>query len=574
MSKDVPPAGGLLSKMVKFMRNPTVDWSDLDALEDNRESQYSKQMLKELIERKRRNDFVRKREFDQLRKLRQREVHGVRREGDAAPPSSLLSTGMTSPDERAGTLKKIDEIEAQMSQQWWKGRDQGPPTTQAPALPPEPVHQAAASALQAAFGPSPMVPQDMMAEDQVHAYAPTAPMAAMASMGMVQDQAPQPQSLGVEFDVPAPARAVPAAPLETESFAHHPDLEEAAIRFASGDFKAAEDGLKELLAQYLQDEPQAHEAWLTLFDLYRATGQQDPFDLLALEYAARFGRSAPLWFSLPEQLGLSPSTTADSRAATQFEHGWSAPPLLTPQSVAALRAALASNPPPWTVNWSRLTGIEPPAVAALAEQFEDWAGRPLQIWFIGVQALQGLLQAHTHSGDRSGGPDWWRLRMAALRLMGQHDEFEFVALDYCVTFEVSPPSWVSPLCGYGGDDGTAPAALPDAPDSGLLQSGFAASQLVRADEAPQAALQGQIDGDAMPLLRQLEALSRPGTPLVVCCDRLIRIDFAAVGSVLNWVAEQQAQGRALQFTQLHRLVAVLFNVIGINEHAQILLRKN
>jgi ABC-type transporter Mla MlaB component len=198
----------------------------------------------------------------------------------------------------------------------------------------------------------------------------------------------------------------------------------------------------------------------------------------------------------------------------------------------------------------------------------------VQIRFAGVQALQGLLQANTPSGDRSREPAWWRLRMAALRLMGQHDEFELVALDYCVTYEVSPPSWLSPHCAFSGDDGAAPAALEGAPDSDLFMSGFALSQPARTDDGPVVALQGQIDGDATPLLQPLEAMAPAGAPLVVSCERLIRIDFAAVGSVLNWAAEQQAQGRAVHFTQLHRLVAVLFNVIGINEHARVVLRKN
>ena len=72
----MPPnePSGLLSKVVKFVRNPTTNWSDLDQPETDKESQYSKQMLKEMIERKRRNDFVRRREFDQLRKLRQNEA--------------------------------------------------------------------------------------------------------------------------------------------------------------------------------------------------------------------------------------------------------------------------------------------------------------------------------------------------------------------------------------------------------------------------------------------------------------------------------------------------------------------
>src|SRR5215207_5167735 len=109
---------GLLSKVVKFVKNPTTNWSDLDQQEADRESSYSKQMLKEMIERKRRNDFVRKREFDMLRKMRRSEV--MAGQDPAARPSFFQSSMPSKPDDRATTLKKIDEIEAQMSMQWWK----------------------------------------------------------------------------------------------------------------------------------------------------------------------------------------------------------------------------------------------------------------------------------------------------------------------------------------------------------------------------------------------------------------------------------------------------------------------
>jgi hypothetical protein len=64
---------GLLSKVVRFVKNPATGWGDLEP-DTEREDSYSKQMLKEMIERKRRNDFVRKREFDMLRKMRRSEV--------------------------------------------------------------------------------------------------------------------------------------------------------------------------------------------------------------------------------------------------------------------------------------------------------------------------------------------------------------------------------------------------------------------------------------------------------------------------------------------------------------------
>ena len=86
---------GLLSKVVKFVRNPTTNWADLDQQESDRESTYSKQMLKEMIERKRRNDFVRKREFDMQRKMRRSEV--MAGTDPAARPSFFQSTMPSKP---------------------------------------------------------------------------------------------------------------------------------------------------------------------------------------------------------------------------------------------------------------------------------------------------------------------------------------------------------------------------------------------------------------------------------------------------------------------------------------------
>ena len=52
-------------KVVKFVANPSTDWAELGAPpEDMRETEFAKGELKAMIERKRRNDFVRKREFD------------------------------------------------------------------------------------------------------------------------------------------------------------------------------------------------------------------------------------------------------------------------------------------------------------------------------------------------------------------------------------------------------------------------------------------------------------------------------------------------------------------------------
>ena len=577
MSKEESTPGGLLSKVVRFVRNPTVNWTELDSIQDDKESQYSKQMLKEMIERKRRNDFVRRREFDQLRKLRRREVlQGNRTEDPTARPSFFRSS-MASPVERAVTIKKIDEIEAQMSQQWWKSKQ----TAEVPATP---------GATRSAGSES----------DTARAFAPTAPLSLQAPLvPLAQRPAVQPlfaddsmvigtfggtDATMLPSGVAQEAPFVVAAPMpsfEPEEFVHEPDLEEAAIRFANGDHAGAESGLLEVLAQHQQDAPEQQlEIWMTLFDLYRAIGQRDRFDTLAMDFAARYSRSAPTWFSMPEQLGLAGLNVPVAEepmpgAAVRRDFSWNAPPVLAVSSMAALQASLARAASPWTLSWTRLVSMEEAAVPLLADQCTKWADHEGQFVFSGVEKLNALLESKTPSGDRSNSPEWWRLRMAVLRLMGKPDEFELVALDYCVTYEVSPPSWMSARCGYSDNEGVSSASAPLGDDRGFMGSDLGElSMPAQLDTAPVAQLGGYIDGDATPLLEPFQALLRPGVPLTIACDKLIRVDFAAAGAVLNWAAEQQGHGHVVQFHNLQRMVAIFFNVIGINEHAWVIPRKN
>ena len=52
-------------KVVRFVANPATDWTDLNSRQDDtRELELERSELKAMVERKRRNDFVRKREFD------------------------------------------------------------------------------------------------------------------------------------------------------------------------------------------------------------------------------------------------------------------------------------------------------------------------------------------------------------------------------------------------------------------------------------------------------------------------------------------------------------------------------
>lgn len=614
MSKDAAPVGGLLSKVVRFVRSPGSAVGDSVSGDAGEEGPYSKQMLKEMLERKRHNDLVRKREFDQLRQIRERQMQQgqANRLQDPAVRPSFFQSSMASPDERAVTLKKIDEIEAQMSQQWWKSKQGGvnaaaSSATTTPA-PTQPAGVAAVGARAPVHSMSPVVAPPMAEENAHLAFAPTMPAPNLpprdSGLPSVAPLFPN-NSMEVEGfgTVDAPMLAVPDAhadavapiapvlnpveiavtatpvtgpepPPEPEVFVHEPELEEAAILFANADYDGAEAGLRDVLARYPQGgSDDALEIWMTLFDLLRATGQQQKFEPLAIDFASRYGRSAPVWFSMPDQLGLVElSPEEEAIAARKFN--WNSPPNLAVSTMAALHALLQRSASPWTLSWGRITGIDSAAVPLLADEFTQWADRAGEFVFSGADRLHAVLESKTQAGDRSSGPEWWRLRMAAMRLMGRPDDFEMVALDYCVTYEVSPPSWVAPKCAYSDD--SAKAAAPEAPavKDWMATDYGALSVPAPLEVVPMAKLTGHIDGDATLLLEPFEAYIRPHVPLVVQCDQLIRMDFAAAGSVLNWAAEQQAKGAVVHFQQLQRLVAVLLNVIGVNEHARVIPRKN
>ncbi len=583
MSKD-DTSSGLLSKMVRFVRNPATSWSELDSVQSDRDDSVSKQLLKEMIERKRRNDFVRKREFDMLRKMRKHEALGGAGQDVSGGPSFFQSSMPSTPDDRASTLKKIDEIEAQMSMQWWKTKDQN---ATAPSAQPQPAFQDKGEVTQ-----SPMLDNALPRAYQATAPAEL-PLSARTPVPVRPEKAvPAPLEFPVLGGSPAPVKtrdepvsgfsaSRSAAVGVQEMVEHDAELEEAAILFANGEDAGAEAGLLQILAPGASRETHM-DTWLTLFDLYRATGEQDKFERAAIEFVGRFDRSAPQWFCLPDmikQLGGTADKIAEGTAAD-----WICPSVLGMQTVAALRAAIGRVAMPWRLDWSNLKSIEVPALEPLYRVFTSWASQPVQLRFMGDPQLQNVLSKGTPSGDRNVDQIWWLLRLEALRVTHRPDDFELTALDFCVTYEVSPPAWESARCEYrtldeqGGVMGGSTIigeVYRDSMQSGFHVTGTDGESGLQSSQSPQllsVELSGQIQGDAIAVLDRLEAKLAGADVMQISCAKLIRVDFSAAGTLLNWVSAREAECRTVQFLEVNRLVASFFNVIGISEHARVAVR--
>jgi hypothetical protein len=581
-------------KVVRFVANPATDWTDLNSRqEDTRELDLEKTELKAMIERKRRNDFVRKREFDMLRR--------VRREG--LSPEQLAALGGSSrlddsevrqsehnAPRQDGVKAKIDEIEQQMvgDAGFSTGRDRGTTTTRPATLNRAPVTPSVPMPLSADAGLAPPP-----SADRRPAAAPPPPFPVM---NLPSAAAPSPVQMSAGLPPLAPLSSVsfsgsssgvsmhddsgfgsPFA-VEVSEVVHDPELDEAVIAFANADFTQCEEALQRI-TQSSGARAQHAETWLVLFDLYRATGQQQSFESLALEYAQQFGWSAPQWYSMPKLVADAQSDEPMS-GHSPFEGGdvgWVCPEHLDIEAVARLGSQTLQMPLPWVFDWQNLRRIDAEAAMHLASLFRGWAVQPLEMRWVAGEHLFAVLAEAAPYGVRDADPAFWLTRLEALRMANRVDQFDEAAIEYCITYEVSPPSWEPTRCkvhvgGSSISTRTPPLSMVSDVSTSFMESGLAEDS-GSGVEVAHVELSGQLIGDIGPTLAKLQTETNAAPIISVSCARLIRVDFIAAGDLLNWVLTKKNEHRAVHFVETHRLVALFFGAMGINEHAKVQVRK-
>lgn len=589
--------GGFLRRVARLVAHPS-EWVDHAAApRDQRETEHAKSELKASMERKRRNDFVRKREFDMLRK--------VRREGGSegllgAMPHSNIDSDMRASDwaprSDIAVRAKIDAIEQQMAGEAANSRGSffGVSSRMSPdslmsrrmsSASTLPSQHSVPPARSTGFPPSgllsvppPAAPAAAAPKPAPRSAPPVAAVAAAAVAPAPTQKAPTPPAPAAAAAVGGSGMYDPFA-VEVSEVVHDPELDEVVIAFANADFSGSENSLRSLV-QPGANRAQHPDTWLVLFDLYRATGQQAKFESLALEFARGFGLSAPQWFSLPRMVAETVQEKHLELKLPQDEAegqkvGWTAPEAIDEAAVEALRK-VRELPAPWVLDWSPLQRIEAPAVLPLRTLLKAWAGEPHEMRWLGSERLLDVLQEATPAGARDVDEACWLLRLEVLRLVNRPDQFDEVAIDYCVTYEVSPPSWTPSRSHVRfGEAGSADYAshtlsvvsdvstrfvetdVPD--DSGFLE-------IVTVE------LSGQLVGDISSVLEELEQRLGKATLVNVSCLKLIRVDFIAAGDLLNWVLARRSEGRTVIFEDAHRLLALFFGAMGITEHARVKVR--
>ncbi len=585
-------------KVVRFVANPATDSTEIyTRQEDTRELDLEKSELKAMIERKRRNDFVRKREFDMLRR--------VRREG--LSPEQLAALGGNSrlddsearnPESNAfrpdDVKEKIDEIEQQMvgdgfsttSRRGMASTVAAPMIRDLPRLPDSPPGVASgAQSPPAPLPPLGLAPAAAPSPVQMVATGlpPLAPAAAVSFSGPSSGSGSSKESSGGSGGSGSGSGDFGSASsaLEVSEVMHDPELDEAVIAFANADFTQCEDALARLTSKEGMRAQHA-ETWLVLFDLYRATGQQQRFESLAMDYAQQFGWSAPQWYSLPKLVADAAAdeavtAVADTTPGDHSEVGWICPAHLDIEAVGRLRSQTLQLPLPWVFDWGQLSRVDAEAAMQLSMLFRLWGGQALEMrWLAGDRLFTALHEA-APTGVRDADPAFWLTRLDALRLANRADQFDEAAIDYCVTYEVSPPSWEPVRCKVTISNPGLSTRTPDLSLVSEVSTSFMESSPaddgVDGVEVAHVELSGQLVGDIAATLSKLNGELANASVVSVSCARLIRVDFIAAGDLLNWVLSKRTESRSVHFVDTHRLIALFFGAMGINEHAKVQVRK-
>ena len=351
----------------------------------------------------------------------------------------------------------------------------------------------------------------------------------------------------------APARkrepdSVMMMDIQESPFEAAPALEEAAILYANRQDAAAQSALEEAVATDEMPSQAARQAWLMLFDLFENKGRRAEFEAAAIEYAVRFETSPPAFNDrsevksvAPAQVSTPPITLAgklDATAAKQFEQ---------------LRVA-ATKHRALRIDLSRIEAIAPEGSDLLRACLSNLKKSGHEISLVGAQHAIDLLGGQIEIGRTDVPAAFWLLLLDLYQELGKHAEFEEAALNYCVTYEVSPPSWIDP----------PKAAAAASPEPATLP----ADQL-----ADVCYLKGEIEGSAAAALKGVGEVAAESNSVVIDAYHLKRMDFIAAGSLLNLVAAMKAAGKSVEIRSPSPLLATLFVTMGFTAYAKLARRR-
>lgn len=337
-----------------------------------------------------------------------------------------------------------------------------------------------------------------------------------------------------------------SAKIEVQDAGHQmpPAIEQAAMLYSVEQPEAACAALEAAIR-----EPglgaHAQRAWGMLFDLYQLLGRKPAHEQLALAYAARFETSPPAWQEGGGDAHHAPAA-AGSRAAV----------VLTGALNAKTRASLlqllkfAEKAPTVRLELGKLTDADEEGCGLLYAALLQLKKARRECVLGGADKLVDILDRKIAPGQRSLEKIWLLILELHQRRRDQQ-AFEEAAVNYAVTFEMSPPSWEPPA------ETASPEAEPGA----------------EVEETAGCALEGDITAASSDAFVAIQVQAEKRSEVIVDVSRLRRMDFVAAANLMNLIGSLAAAKKRVRLIKASHLLTGLWEVIGLDRVARIETRK-
>lgn len=383
---------------------------------------------------------------------------------------------------------------------------------------------------------------------------PSAPAAAPAARETPSEQASPddpsvlPDIMGASTAFLLGAETVIGRPAISASEAA-PVIEEAAILFANGQTEMIEPILLHAIADdAVGSTPQT--VWGMLFDLYQVTGQHEKFESLSLDYASKFEMSPPAWV----ESGKAEMATAAPRVSGSTP-GVAFPAKLDAGIVKQLERLknMAEMSNVLRLEFARVTDVDPIGCGLLLSVLKKLQKSGHNLVLVGAAELADKIRSILAVGRRDETEAPWLLLLELLRLLNRETEFEETSIDYCVTFEVSPPAFESPQDKVVTD--TEESIEQEEPEDRFMMPAV-------------------IDARNETLLQNITAYVHKHNPAILDCAKLTRMDFTAAGWLFGGMTPLINSGRIIELHNVNHFVTALCGVMGIKDIIRVVPRKN
>jgi len=328
-----------------------------------------------------------------------------------------------------------------------------------------------------------------------------------------------------------------------------PAIEEAAILFANGQI----DMVQYVLQGAIEEDMLGHATltvWAMLFDLLQIGGKREEFDNLSIDYANKFETSPPTWIEKAQESQTEPAPVTGGVTPTVPFSG-----KLNDTIVKQLERAqnLAENSRVLRLEFIRVTEVDPIGCGILLSVLKKLQKSGNDLILVGALELTQKIRAILKVGQRDETEAPWLLLLEILRLLNLEEDFEEASIDYCVTFEVSPPAFIAPK----NKVTTAPEEI--APPKSASRH-FMMPVIV--------------EGRTDQLIDAIANYAVAHNPAIIDCADLVRIDFNAAAQLTSGLGQVVGKGVKIELHNVNHLVAALFNVMGLTGIVRILPRKS